>query len=70
MVPFNLTLFALFVALLSSVYFTLHNSFTSDINPRIFQQKKPSIYNDEVVVLSDCQGRISNYNYAMYAETE
>jgi len=52
------------------VYFISHDSLTLDINPRTFHQKKLSIYSDEFIVLSDCQGRMSDYSYAMYADTD
>jgi len=40
------------------------------VNPRTFYDKNPADFSDAVIALTDCQGRMSDYKYAMYADTD
>jgi len=41
-----------------------------DVNPRTFNQKVPAVWSDKQVAVADCQGRMSDYRYAMYADAD
>jgi len=41
-----------------------------DVHPRTFHQEVPAVWNDKAVVMSDCQGRMSDYRYGLYSDVD
>jgi len=41
-----------------------------DVHPRTFHQEVAAVWNDKAVVMSDCQGRMSDYRYGLYSDTD
>jgi len=40
------------------------------VNPRTFYDAKAADWSDGAIAAADCQGRMSDYKYAMYADTD
>jgi len=40
------------------------------LNPRTFHDKTQAAWSDGAIVAADCQGRMADYKYAMFADTD